>query len=179
MIRAVALGSAISFSIDPVVTTAAKRSKQSAGILAYRLRQSRLEVFLVHPGGPYWASKDEGAWSIPKGEYAPDEEPLAAAQREFQEETGLPLSGRFIALPPVRQASGKQVLAWAVEATDLDPTRVRSNCFKLEWPPRSGVQQEFPEVDRAGWFALPEAERKLIAGQRALLQSLCDRLETP
>jgi predicted NUDIX family NTP pyrophosphohydrolase len=156
---------------------APKRSKYSAGILAYRLREGVLEVFLVHPGGPYWASKDEGAWSIPKGEYAPDEEALAAAQREFQEETGLPLSGRFIALPAVRQASGKQVLAWAVEAPDLDPAQVRSNCFVLEWPPRSGVQREFPEVDRAGWFALTEAERKLIAGQRALLQSLRDRLE--
>ncbi len=131
----------------------------------------------MHPGGPYWASKDAGAWSIPKGEYAPDEDALAAAQREFLEETGLSLSGAFIALPPVRQASGKQVHAWAVEAPELDPSRVRSNSFSLEWPPRSGVQQEFPEVDRAGWFALPEAERKLIAGQRPLLQSLRDRLE--
>lgn len=156
---------------------ASKRSKLSAGILAYRRRQGLLEVFLVHPGGPYWTSKDEGAWSIPKGEYTPEEAPLAAAQREFQEETGLPLSGQFIALPPVRQPSGKQVLAWAVEAPHLDPVRVRSNSFMLEWPPRSGVQREFPEIDRAAWFALPEAERKLTAGQRALLQSLRDRLE--
>lgn len=160
-----------------MTTSVPKRSKLSAGILAYRRRQGLLEVFLVHPGGPYWASKDEGAWSIPKGEYAPEEEAFAAAQREFQEETSLPLSGSFIPLPPIRQASGRQVLAWAVEAPDLDPTRVRSNCFELEWPPRSGVRREFPEVDRAGWFALPEAERKLIAGQRALLQSLRDRLE--
>ncbi len=158
--------------------TVAKRSNYSAGILAYRIHGGLFEVFLVHPGGPYWASKDEGVWSIPKGEYTADEEPLAAAQREFQEETGLPLSGRFIALPPVRQASGKEVLAWAVEAPDLDPARVRSNCFRLEWPPRSGVQREFPEIDRAGWFAVAEAERKLIAGQRALLQSLRDRLES-
>lgn len=158
--------------------TAPKRSKHSAGILAYRRRQGLLEVFLVHPGGPYWAAKDEGAWSIPKGEYTPDEEPLTAAQREFQEETGLAVSGPFLALPAVRQASGKQVLAWAVEAADLNPAELRSNSFTMEWPPRSGVQREFPEVDRAGWFALAEAERKLITGQRALLQSLRDQLES-
>lgn len=159
-------------------SSTAKRSKHSAGILAYRRRQGLLEVFLVHPGGPYWAAKDEGAWSIPKGEYPPHEEALAAAQREFHEETGLPLSGPFLPLPSVRQGSGKQVLAWAVEAPQLDPLRVRSNSFLLEWPPRSGVQRQFPEVDRAGWFALPEAERKLVAGQRALLRSLRDRLDT-
>ena len=179
MIPAAALASAISSSIDPVSERAPKRSKYSAGILAYRRRQGLLEVFLVHPGGPYWTAKDEGVWSIPKGEYTPEEEALAAAQREFQEETGLALSGQLTALPPVTQASGKQVLAWAVEAPDLDPALVRSNCFTLEWPPRSGVYREFPEVDRAGWFALSEAERKLIAGQRALLQSLRDRLEAP
>ncbi len=131
----------------------------------------------MHPGGPYWASRDEGAWSIPKGEYQPDEAPLAAAQREFQEETGLPLSGRFMALPPVRQASGKQVLAWAVEAPDLDPALLRSNLFELEWPARSGRQRQFPEIDRAAWFDWTQAERKLIAGQRPLLQSLRERLE--
>ncbi len=131
MIPAAASASAISSSIEPVSERAPKRSKYSAGILAYRTRGGLLEVFLVHPGGPYWAAKDEGVWSIPKGEYTPDEEALAAAQREFQEETGLPLSGQLMALPPVRQASGKQVLAWAVEAPDLDPARVRSNCFTI------------------------------------------------
>lgn len=155
-----------------------KRSKQSAGILAYRWREGLLEVFLVHPGGPYWSAKDEGVWSIPKGEYTAPEEPLMAARREFQEETGLPLSGQCIALPAVRQASGKQVLAWAVEAPDLDPTQVRSNCFTLEWPPRSGQQREFPEVDRAAWFVLAEAERKLNPGQRPLLQSLRTQLRS-
>jgi len=169
MTRAAALASAISSSIEPVSERAPKRSKQSAGILAYRRRQGLLEVFLVHPGGPYWASKDEGVWSIPKGEYAGDEEALAAAQREFREETGLSLSGPFMALPPVRQASGKQVLAWAVEAPDLDPAQLRSNCFTIVGTRYAGT---YPEVDRAAWFTIEEAGRRLIAGQRPLLDAL-------
>jgi len=176
MIPAVASGSAIRSSTEPVSADAPKRSKRSAGILAYRRRHGLLEVFLVHPGGPYWVAKDEGAWSIPKGEYSPEEEPLTAAQREFREETGLPLTGQFSALPAVRQASGKEVLAWAVEVADLDPSKLRSNHFTIEWPPHSGVQRQFPEVDRASWFTLAEAEAKLIAGQRPLLKSLTDAI---
>lgn len=154
---------------------APKRSKHSAGILAYRRRAGALEVFLVHPGGPYWAQKDLGAWSIPKGEYAPEEEPLAAARREFQEETGLALAGRFLPLPAVRQAGGKQVLAWAIEAPDLDPARLRSNRFTIVGTRYAGT---YPEVDRGAWFTLAEAERKLIAGQRPLLPALCAAIET-
>jgi predicted NUDIX family NTP pyrophosphohydrolase len=144
------------------------RSTKSAGVLLYRRRGETLEVFLVHPGGPYWAQKDEGAWSIPKGEYAPDEDPLHAAQREFTEETGFPVSGPFIPLTPVKQASGKLITAWAA-AGDLDPAHVRSNTFALEWPPRSGIMREFPEVDRGAWFSLAQAQLKLTAGQRPLL----------
>lgn len=145
--------------------------KRSAGVLAWRRRAGALEVFLVHPGGPFWAKKDEGAWSIPKGELAEGEEPLAAARREFLEETGLALVGDFRALPPVRQAGGKTVLAFAVEA-DLDPDAIRSNLFSMEWPPRSGRQAQFPEVDRAAWFTLEQARVKLLAGQRPLLDAL-------
>jgi predicted NUDIX family NTP pyrophosphohydrolase len=130
-----------------------------------------LEVLLVHPGGPYWAHQDSGAWSIPKGEYAPDEDPLAAAQREFTEETGFSVSGPFIPLTPVRQASGKVIFAWAA-AGDLDPTHIHSNSFELEWPPRSGTMREFQEVDRGAWFSISDARFKLIAGQRPLLAQL-------
>jgi len=117
--------------------------KQSAGLLMYRRRDGRMEVFLVHPGGPFWAKKDAAAWSIPKGEFAADEDPLAAAQREFAEETGLTPSGPFTALTPIKQTGGKIVQAWAVEG-DCDPAAVRSNTFTMEWPPRSGRRQEFP-----------------------------------
>jgi predicted NUDIX family NTP pyrophosphohydrolase len=147
----------------------------SAGLLPYRWRADQLEVFLVHPGGPFWANKDDGAWSIAKGELAPDETPLAAARREFEEETGLAVAGDVIALAPVRQAGGKLVHAFAIEA-DPDPAAIRSNRFTMEWPPRSGERREFPEIDRAGWFGLEAARRKLLRSQLPLLQDLCLRL---
>ncbi len=151
----------------------AARSKSSAGIVLYRKRHRILEIFLVHPGGPYWARKDDGAWSIPKGEYEQGEEALLAAQREFLEETGVAVNGPFLALAPVRQPSGKIITAWAVEG-DLDPTRLRSNRFSLEWPPKSGVMQSFPEVDRGAWFSLVHARGKLSPGQRPLLRGLTE-----
>ena len=151
----------------------AARSKSSAGIVLYRKRHRILEIFLIHPGGPYWARKDDGAWSIPKGEYEQGEEALLAAQREFLEETGVAVNGPFLALAPVRQPSGKIITAWAVEG-DLDPTRLRSNRFSLEWPPKSGVMQSFPEVDRGAWFSLVHARGKLSPGQRPLLRGLSE-----
>jgi predicted NUDIX family NTP pyrophosphohydrolase len=151
----------------------AVRSKRSAGIVLYRTRQGVLEVFLVHPGGPYWARKDHGAWSIPKGEYQQGEAALQAAQREFLEETGVVVDGPFQALPPVQQPSGKIISAWAVEG-DLDPAQLRSNSFSLEWPPKSGVMQNFPEVDRGAWFSLVQAREKLTPGQRPLLLDLAE-----
>jgi predicted NUDIX family NTP pyrophosphohydrolase len=125
----------------------------------------------VHPGGPFWANKDDGAWSIPKGEYGAGEDALAAARREFNEETGSPVNGEAIALGTFRQPSGKIVDAWAI-AGDFDPATLKSNTFTLEWPPRSGRVREAPEVDRAGWFAPEEAERKLLKGQRPILAAL-------
>ena len=151
--------------------------KTSAGLLLYRRRQGVPEVFLVHPGGPFWAKKDEGAWSIPKGEAAPGEDLLSAARREFQEETGLGIDGDFRELAPVRQPSGKRVHAWAVEA-DLDADAIHSNSFEMEWPPRSGQRREFPEVDRAAWFHLPTARNKITKGQLGLLDQL-ERLLGP
>lgn len=145
--------------------------KLSAGILLYRLSRGEVEVFLVHPGGPYWAGKDVGAWSIPKGEYDEGDDPLATAQREFCEETGSEVTGSFRALSPLTQPSGKVVSAWIVEG-DLDAATVKSNTFSLEWPPHSGKTQEFPEVDRGGWFDLLTARRKLQSGQRAFLDQL-------
>ncbi|HXP76891.1 MAG TPA: NUDIX domain-containing protein [Stellaceae bacterium] len=145
--------------------------KISAGLLLYRLRRGKLEVFLVHPGGPFWVKKDAGAWSIPKGEAVPGEALLAAAQREFREETGLGVGGDFRALAPVRQPSGKLVHAWAVEA-DCDANAIRSNTFAMDWPPRSGQRHEFPEVDRAAWFDLPAARVKITKGQLGLLDQL-------
>jgi predicted NUDIX family NTP pyrophosphohydrolase len=132
-----------------------------------------LEVLLVHPGGPFWARRDEGAWSVPKGEVGTHEDALAAAQREFVEELGsAPLArGSPVTLEPVRQAGGKLVVAWALEG-DFDPAGMRSNSFSMEWPPRSGRTQEFPEVDRAAWFTLEQARRKLVEAQRALLDQL-------
>ncbi len=146
-------------------------SKHSAGLLMYRRRGAVMEVLLVHPGGPFWIKKDEGAWSIPKGEFAPDEDPLDAARREFEEETGFRAAGRFIPLIPLKQPSGKVIHAWAVEG-DGDPEAVRSNTFTLEWPPRSGKMQEFPEIDRAGWFTPEEAKEKIIKGQQGFLEEL-------
>lgn len=137
----------------------------------YRYIDGELQVLLVHPGGPFWRTKDEGAWSIPKGEYEPDENPLAAAIREFEEETGFTPSGNFIALSPVKQRGGKTVTAFAVQG-DCDASSLRSNTFTIEWPPRSGRMQEFPEVDRAQWFSIPEAERRILKGQIPLLREL-------
>ena len=150
--------------------------RQSAGLLMYRRRGGGIEVLLVHPGGPFWAKKDQGAWSIPKGEYEPGEDPLAAARREFTEETGIVPEGAFVALAPLRQRSGKIVRAFAVEG-DLDPQAIRSNTFVMEWPPRSGRLQEFPEVDRAAWFSLEEAKQKLLAAQVALIEELANLLQ--
>jgi predicted NUDIX family NTP pyrophosphohydrolase len=145
--------------------------KQSAGILLYRFRDSELGIFLVHPGGPFWAKKDAGAWSIPKGEFAADENPLAAAKREFAEETGCAIDGNFVELPPVKQPGGKLVYVWAVEG-DCNAESIKSNLFTLEWPPRSGKRKEFPEVDRAGWFDLKLAKEKILKGQLVFLEQL-------
>jgi predicted NUDIX family NTP pyrophosphohydrolase len=146
-------------------------SVRSAGILLYRQHDAQWQVLLLHMGGPLWARKDDGAWSIPKGEYTDDEPPLQAAQREFLEETGAPVHGPFVSLAPVRQRSGKIVTAWAV-AGDFDPAQLRSNTFSMEWPLRSGRRQSFPEADRAAWFSIHEARRKMVAGQAALLDQL-------
>jgi predicted NUDIX family NTP pyrophosphohydrolase len=146
-------------------------TRTSAGILLYRWREGEIEVFLVHPGGPFWARKDAGAWSIPKGEFAPDEDPLVAARREFAEETGRAVEGEFRALRPIRQAGGKVVHAFAIEG-EVDPGAIRSNSFTIEWPPRSGRLRAFPEVDRAGWFALAEAQQKILRSQLGLLEQL-------
>lgn len=143
---------------------------RSAGILLFRKSPS-IEVLLVHPGGPFFARKDLGAWSIPKGEYADSEDPLAAARREFQEETGTALDGTFLPLTPVKQKGGKEVMAWAVEG-DLDPATVASNDFELEWPPRSGKMRHFPEIDRAEWFDLATARKKINERQGAFLAEL-------
>lgn len=143
----------------------------SAGLLLFRHDAGQLEVFLVHPGGPFWRNKDLGAWSIPKGECAPGEDPLLAARRELREETGFDVDGPFTALRPVRQAGGKVVQAWAAQA-DLDPSRLVSNIFSTEWPPRSGRQQEFPEVDRGAWFSLDDARARILSGQTPLLDEL-------
>ncbi len=145
----------------------------SAGLLAYRRREGGLEVFLVHPGGPYNKKKDEGAWSIPKGEFGDDELPLDAARREFSEETGFPAEGDFIPLGEVKQRSGKMVHAWAFE-TDFDAGMLRSNTFEMEWPPKSGAMQAFPEVDRGEWFPVAMARVKMLAGQVVFLDRLLD-----
>ena len=145
--------------------------RTSAGLLPYRRRDGRLEVFLVHPGGPFWRNRDEHAWSIAKGEAAPGEDLLAAARREFAEETGLTPDGPFLALTERRQAGGKLVHGWAVEA-EIDPAAIRSNSFPMEWPPRSGRIGEFPEVDRAEWFGLAEARTKINKAQLGFIDEL-------
>ena len=147
------------------------KSRKSAGLLLYRMRGGRIEVFLVHPGGPFWRGRDERAWSIPKGELGEGEDPLGAAKREFTEETSFTIEGDFKPLAPRKQAGGKTVLAWAIEG-DCDADRVRSNTFSMEWPPRSGKLAEFPEVDRAAWVPLDEARGKVHAGQEGFLDEL-------
>jgi predicted NUDIX family NTP pyrophosphohydrolase len=143
----------------------------SAGLLLYRLGPHGLEVLLAHPGGPFWARRDEGAWTLPKGEVHEGEEPRAAALREFQEETGHAPAGELLPLGEVRQKGGKRVLAWAC-AGDLDPHQLRCNTFEMEWPPRSGRMREFPEVDRIGWFTPDAARAKLLPAQTPFLDRL-------
>ena len=150
--------------------------RRSAGILLYRVADRGPEVLLVHPGGPFWAKKDLGAWSIPKGEYEPDEDPRVAALREFEEETGTRLpTDELVELGTVVQKGGKEVTAWAARG-DLDAGTVRSNRFEMEWPPRSGRRQTFPEIDRAGWFGADEAREKLVAAQAAFVDRLLEHL---
>lgn len=152
--------------------------KKSAGLLLFREVSGRLEVFLVHPGGPFWTKKDEGAWSIPKGEFEDTENHLAAAKREFEEETGFTPEGEMIPLEPLRQPSGKLIYAWAMKR-DFDPCQLKSNTFSIEWPPKSGKYQEFPEVDRAAWFSLEEATHKILKGQAAFPGQLQEKLGGP
>jgi predicted NUDIX family NTP pyrophosphohydrolase len=148
--------------------------KLSAGILLYRKRGPALEVFLIHPGGPFWRNKDAGAWSIPKGEYQTGDDSLEAAKREFLEETGFAVTGEFISLGEIKQPGGKIVKAWALEG-DCSPAALRSNTFSMEWPPKSGRQQEFPEVDRGGWFTLDNAKRLILKGQLGFIDKLVER----
>src|SRR5579864_6582417 len=149
--------------------------KRSAGLLLFRRRASAIEFFLVHPGGPFWTKKDEGAWSIPKGLYEGGESPLAAARREFTEETGFTVDGDFVELGAFKQPGGKLVSAWLVEG-DCEPRALKSNRFCIEWPPRSGRTAEFPEIDRAGWFAPGEAARKIHRGQKPIIALAAERL---
>jgi predicted NUDIX family NTP pyrophosphohydrolase len=146
-------------------------AKQSAGILLYRFRDDQLQVFLIHPGGPFFSKKDIGNWSVPKGEFNSDENPLDAAKREFMEETGQPIDGKFIELEPVIQKAGKKVYAWAVEG-DIDHENIVSNLFEMEWPPRSGEKQNFPEVDKAGWFDIGTAKIKINSAQVGFIEEL-------
>ncbi|MEO5757132.1 MAG: NUDIX domain-containing protein [Mesorhizobium sp.] len=152
-------------------------AKRSAGFLIYRRRDGDVRVLLVHPGGPFWAKKDEGAWSIPKGLVDENEDELAAARRETREELGDKVDGPFERLGDYRQPGGKIVTAWCVEARhNIDVTTIKSNTFAVEWPPSSGSMKEFPEVDKAGWFTLAEAAEKIFAGQRSMLSDLAERL---
>lgn len=162
---------ASSVAAELAAVGAAVMAKISAGLVIYRRRSSGVEVLLVHPGGPFWRGKEDGAWSIPKGEVRADEELLAAARRECFEEIGLQIGGPFTPLEPIRQRGGKTVYAWAV-AADFDESQVTSNNFTMEWPPRSGKQQEFPEVDKAQWFDFETAMRKINGGQQPLLKQL-------
>ena len=150
-------------------------AKHSAGILLYRFMAKELEVFLVHPGGPFWAKKDNAAWSIPKGEFDDTEDPLEAAKREFKEETGVEINGPLLELGQIRQPSRKVVHAWAVEG-DCDPESIVSNTFEMEWPPKSGRYKKFPEVDRASWFTPKVAKEKLHKGQVDFVDTLCEKL---
>ena len=149
--------------------------KASAGIVLYRISSGVLEILLVHPGGPFWATKDAGSWSIPKGEIEEGADALETARREFHEETGSPVEGEFIELTPLRQPGGKLVHAWAVKG-NIDAASISSNTFSMEWPPRSGEQRQFPEVDKADWLAVPEALEKLLPGQRGFIAELQAKL---
>ena len=144
--------------------------KRSAGILLWRRNGGAFEFFLVHPGGPFWKNRDEGAWTVPKGNIEPDEDPLAAARREFAEETGFTVDGEFVELGSFKQPGGKRVLVWALEG-DCDPAKLTSNAFEMDWPPRSGKRQSFPEVDRGGWFGVEEAREKFLIGQRPIVDA--------
>ncbi len=148
--------------------------------MVYRLKGGQPEVFIVHNGGPFWAKKDDGVWSLPKGEVDGGEDPLAAAKREFIEETGLPLPGsKFVELGTITYPKGdKEVIAWAVEG-DLDASQLKSNTFEMEWPPRSGKMQQFPEIDRGDWFSLPDASHKLFPPNHPFLERLASHLKTP
>jgi predicted NUDIX family NTP pyrophosphohydrolase len=148
--------------------------KATAGLLLFR-HCDELEVLLIHPGGPFWAKKDLGAWSLPKGQIEENEEPLAAAMREFAEETGFTVDGEFLPLNPIRQSGGKVVHAWAIQG-DCDPTRLQSNLFSMEWPPKSGTFREFPEADRAAWFSIPEARKRILPAQENFLEQLSSML---
>lgn len=151
--------------------------RKSAGILLYRKDAGGQEYFLVHPGGPFWKHKDNGAWSIPKGEFEDGEDPLKAALREFEEETGIKIKGQFSALKPVKQKSGKTIYAWGHEG-DLDPSVLRSNTFLFEWPPKSGKFIDIPEVDKGAWFSLDVAKEKINPGQVAILEELSEMIKT-
>ena len=153
-------------------------AKQSAGILLYRKTGNGLQVLLVHPGGPFFKNKDTGVWSIPKGEFLDDEDPLAAAKREFLEETGQSIDGSFTVLNPVTLKSGKKIYAWAVEG-NIDHETITSNFFEMEWPPKSAKMQSFPEVDRAGWFDVETAKEKVNAAQVAFIEELQPLLNPP
>jgi predicted NUDIX family NTP pyrophosphohydrolase len=152
-----------------------KRSNKSAGLLLYRRVAKDIELLLVHPGGPFWKKKDDGAWTIPKGAVESGENPLAAAIREFGEETGFAVAGPFSELGAFKQPGGKTVLAWAVEG-DADPAALTSNDFEMEWPPRSGKRARFPEIDRAGWFTPEAARRKILKGQKPIIEALLQQV---
>jgi predicted NUDIX family NTP pyrophosphohydrolase len=164
----------MSGTASPSSATSSSRASpvpdKSAGVLLFRRRDAGVEIFLVHPGGPFWAKKEDGAWSIPKGLYEDDEDPFVAAQREFAEEVGTRIEGEFIGLGEFRLPSGKRLSVWAVEG-DIDATKVTSNSFEMEWPPHSGKRAQFPEVDRADWFGLVVARRKLTKGQVQILDA--------
>lgn len=153
-----------------------RSQKKSAGILLYRFNKKQLELLLVHPGGPFWVKKDEGAWTIPKGELNDKEDALLAAKREFEEETGLKPEGDFIKLSPVKQKAGKLIYAWAVQG-NIDITQLNSNTFEMEWPPRSGKRKTFPEVDKAAWFTPAAARSKMVEGQLPLIEEIQKLLE--
>ena len=151
-------------------------TKQSAGVLLFRRKKNQVEIFLVHPGGPFWLKKDLGAWTIPKGEIEAGEEALDVAIREFSEETGQTISGKFIPLKPVKQKGGKTITAWAVEG-DADHSKIISNTFEMEWPPKTGNMKTFPEIDKAEWFSVSTAKEKINAAQIAFIDELISKLE--